>query len=256
MKRCVLLCLLGLATVLWSVAQREASAAVEPAITRAQIEADWLRQDEVRGATIPTDGKNVKPEEDAAGAVDGRITGKWGFHTENEENPWWQVDLSEPTAIGRIVVYNRCDSGCEGRAARMMVLLSADGKQFRQVYQHNGTVFLGKVDGKPLRIELDGQEARYVRLQLPAKSYFHLDEVQIYDSKQRDKNIALGKPATQSSVSTWSARHPAVGAQPATRKYPIALAIERGLKLADDLRSLGADVQWHTAALRQAAERL
>ena len=255
MKRCSLLCLLALGAVLWPVAQGKASA-VDPVITRAQIEADWLRQDEVRGAAVPTGGKNVKPEEDAAGAVDGLITGKWGFHTENEENPWWQVDLGEPTAIGRIVVYNRCDSGCEGRTARMMVLLSADGKQFRQVYQHDGTVFLGKVDNKPLRIELDGQPARYVRLQLPGKSYFHLDEVEIYDAKQPDKNIALGKPATQSSVSTWSARHAAVGAQPATRKYPIALAIERGLKLAEDLRHLGADVQSHAAALRQAAERL
>jgi hypothetical protein len=154
------------------------------------------------------------------------------------------------------VVYNRCDSGCEARAARLKVLLSGDGDNFRQVYQHDGTVFLGKVDGKPLRIELAGHAARYVRLQLPGRSYFHLDEVEVYGPKEPNKNIALGKPATQSSVSTWSAIHTPAGAQPTARRYPIALAIERGLKLADDLRRLGADVEPHAAALRHAAERL
>ncbi len=256
MKRCVSCCMLGIGAVWLLASQAAVSAAAQPVISRAQIEADWLRQDQVRGAPAsPAGGKGVKPEQDAAGGVDGVITGKWGFHTENEDNPWWQVDLVQETAIGQIVVYNRCDSGCAGRTARMQVLLSTDGKNFRQVYQHDGTVFLGKVDGKPLRIALDGQRGRYVRLQLPGRSYFHLDEVEIYGLTEPDKNIALGKPATQSSVSAWSAVHP-LTPKPGVRNYPISLAIERGLKLADDLRRQGADVEPNVAALRQAAERL
>ncbi|MGZ5436924.1 MAG: hypothetical protein ACXW3F_12775, partial [Pyrinomonadaceae bacterium] len=30
---------------------------------------------------------------DAKGAVDGNVSGGFGFHTESQQNPWWQVDL-------------------------------------------------------------------------------------------------------------------------------------------------------------------
>ncbi|MBM3890533.1 MAG: hypothetical protein FJ388_15585, partial [Verrucomicrobia bacterium] len=63
-------------------------------ITPQQIEADWLRQEELRERPVVAGkGKDVKPEQDALGGVDGIRTGQWGFHTENELNPWWQVDL-------------------------------------------------------------------------------------------------------------------------------------------------------------------
>jgi hypothetical protein len=226
-----------------------------PVIGTQQIEADWLRQDEVRGATAagrPAD--QVKPEQDAVGALDGIINGKWGFHTADEGNPWWQVDLGRRTALERIELYNRCDIA--DRAARIMLLLSDDGKSFRQVYQHDGTVFYGFTDKKPLVVALHGQEGRYLRLQLPGKSYFHLDEVEIYAVGDR-QNIGRGKPATQSSVSEWSQRHVVVpaDAKPA-RIYTTARVIERGLKLAEKLRSMKVDVDREADKLRQAAQRL
>src|ERR1039458_3800668 len=104
---------------------------------REQVEADWLRQDDKRSASATGP---VTREEDAAGAVDGVKDGKWGFHTEFENNAWWQVDLGQPTKLDRVVVYNRCDALSE-RNSRLLVLLSSDGRQFRQVYQHNGTIF-------------------------------------------------------------------------------------------------------------------
>ena len=47
-------------------------------------------------------------------ATDGNTDGdfqkaKSTTHTENEKNPWWQVELAEPTSIERIVVWNRTD---------------------------------------------------------------------------------------------------------------------------------------------------
>lgn len=33
--------------------------------------------------------------QDAAGAFDGLINGKWGFHTLREKDSWWCVDLGE-----------------------------------------------------------------------------------------------------------------------------------------------------------------
>ena len=189
---------------------------------REQIEADWLRQDAKR---LPAESGPVTCAEDAAGAVDGIKDGNWGFHTSLESNPWWQVDLGQALKLDRVVVYNRCDGFAE-RNSRLLVLLSSDGRQFRQVYQHAGTVFYGATDGKPLTVKLGGAEARFLRLALEGKSYFHLDEVEAY-AVGGERNIALGKPATQSSVSEWSAKHARPGAS-APGEYPIALAVERG----------------------------
>jgi hypothetical protein len=217
---------------------------------REQVEADWLRQDDKRLAASPGP---VTREEDAAGAVDGVKDGKWGFHTDFEKNPWWQVDLGKAIKLDRVVVYNRCDGFAE-RNSHLLVLLSRDGRQFRRAYQHNGTVFFGATDGKPLTMNLVGAEARFLRLALEGTSYFHLDEVEAY-AVGGEQNIALTKPATQSSVSQWSSKHVRPGIA-APREYPIALVVERGLKLAESQRRLGANVDQHAAALRQAADEL
>ena len=168
-------------------------------ISREQIEADWQLQDRLRAADSP-----VTREQDAAGACDGVKDGQWGFHTEHEDRPWWQVDLGKPHELDRLLVYNRTDFA--QRAARLIVLVSSDGKDFRQVYQHDGTEFLGHADGKPLAVALQSVTARFIRLQLPGRDYFHLDEVEIYPAGA-DENIAPGKSCTQSSVSQWSRRH-------------------------------------------------
>ena len=91
---------------------------------------------------------------------------------------------------------------------------------------------------------LPGQQARYVRLQLPGTSYFHLDEVEIYAAGGND-NIALGKPATQSSTSQWSASaRPAAARPPAT---PIvAEVVSEGCSWPSDLRSAA----WHVRRRR------
>ena len=219
-------------------------------ITREQIEADWLRQSQVRKNGPVTSGGKVTRRQDAAGGCDGIKNGKWGFHTENEEKPWWQVDLGKSIPLGRIIIYNRCDIA--ERNSRIMVLVSNDAANFSQVYQHDGTTFFGYTDKKPLVVKLGDVEARYIRLQLPGRSYFHLDEVEIYSQSSKE-NIALGKPAMQSSTSQWSARH----VQSVQRdEYETIEVVERGLKLAENLRLLGAEVDMQVKTLRQVAERL
>ena len=218
-----------------------------PAVTAAQIEADWLRQDVKRQAN-PLSGEGVAKEEDAAGGVDGVKNGKWGFHTAMEDDPWWQVDLGRPVEMGRIVLYNRCDLA--ERNNRILVWVSDDAKAFRPVYQHNGKVFYGHSDGKPLTVELKGIKARYVRLGLRGNSYFHLDEVEIYSTGQ-SQNVALGRPATQSSTSLWSARATRPGATPGPTREAIVRTAERGLKLADSQRRLGAAVDAEAGTLEE-----
>ena len=236
--------------------------ASEPLITREQIESDWLRQEVVRRLPTVSNERAVRrtltTQQDAAGAVDGIKDGSYGFHTERDASPWWQVDLGVPTTLARIRIYNRCDGNVESRAAHLQVLLSQDGKTWTRRYQHDGSPFRGQADGKPLVVPLDNATARFVRLQLPGPQYFHLDEVEIC-ARGRDDNIALGCPANQSSVSKWSNLSPEpVPAVDLTRAperpiYPVEQVLERGFKLAHSCRQLGADVQATVDTLNQVA---
>jgi hypothetical protein len=207
---------------------------------RARVEADWLKQEERRRMS-PMVG-SATTQEDALGAVDGVKDGKWGFHTANENRPWWQVDLGASVPIGRIVVYNRCDGGCPARTARMLVLISDDGQTWTEVYNCNGTAFGGVPDNNPLVVKLDGRPARFVRTQLPHEGYFHLDEVEVYAAGDDQTNIALWKPADQSSVSPWSVKHSPPGEE-TPDSYPVEAVLERGGLLAGALARRGVDTR-------------
>jgi hypothetical protein len=114
------------------------------------------------------------------GGVDGVKDGGFGFHTNNEQNPWWQVDLGKIVGIGEIVIYNRLDC-CPERARTIQIFLSDDGSNWTRVFANDGTIFGGKNDSKPLRVLFsNGKTARFVRLQLNETNYLHLDEVEIY----------------------------------------------------------------------------
>ena len=116
-----------------------------------EIERDWLRQEAVRQQGSVA---GVTTESDAAGAVDGVKNGQWGFHTAQDASPWWQVDLGAAVALNRVLVYNSCH--IPDRAAQLKVLLSDDGKAWREVYAHDGTAFRGAPDNKPLTVALGG----------------------------------------------------------------------------------------------------
>jgi hypothetical protein len=236
-----------LAVLIAGPASYSAKSAVAQASRAAkQIEADWLRQEQLRGAgSVSADGP-VTPEQDASGACDGIKDSTWGFHTDRQDDPWWQIDLGESTPLERVVVFNRCDFA--ERAARLTILLSDDGRTFRQVYQHDGTPFFGHTDGKPLVVPFGRAKARYVRLQQPGTNYFHLDEVEIH-SPDAEANVALGKPATQSSTSQWSKRHSG------RTGFDVAQVVARGLKLAQNLAHLGLNVDGEVRTLNALGRR-
>ncbi|MDO8539942.1 MAG: discoidin domain-containing protein, partial [Opitutaceae bacterium] len=111
-----------------------------------RVEADWLLAE--KAAAQGGVSEQVTTRNDAVGGCDGIKTGEWGFHTGENNGPWWQVDLGAARELGRVVVWNRMSA--VARAARINVQLSGDGQQFRVVYQHDGTAFGGVGDNKPL----------------------------------------------------------------------------------------------------------
>ena len=180
---------------------------------QAELEKEWLRDAAQASTAMLPPNPSGEPQGartfvDAAGAVDGVRNGEYGFHTTFSVNPWWQVDLQHPFELDRIVVYNRGGAVAE-RAAGMAILTSLDGQAFAEVYRHAGPPFGGAFDGKPLAVDLSrrGVRARFVRCQMEKQVSFHLDEVEVYAADDPARNIALHKPADQSSAGRWSRPH-------------------------------------------------
>jgi hypothetical protein len=186
---------------------------------RQLVEADWIARD-ARFASTPRKPQTVTPSatvneygvttaQDAAGGCDGVKNGRWGFHTASgETDPWWQVDLGKDCALDRVVVFNRTDRGTASRtrSLRILVARSAAPSQFTTVVEHDGTAIGGAKEGKPLAVDLKGKSvtARIVRLMIPGRCSFALDEVEVYAADEPQKNVALGKPADQKSVGRYS----------------------------------------------------
>ncbi len=226
---------------------------------REQVEADWLRQaDAWRKAkygdpTIPT------TQSDAAGAVDGVKDGRYAFHVGHQSNPWWQVDLGEERMIERIVVYNRLDyaPGLHN-ADRMNLLTSLDGENW--TLRHENRTHFGGFKGSPpleVRFPDSGVRGRYVRLQIPSPTpiFFHLDEVEVYGPDDPQKNLALKRPADQSSLSQWSVARD-LGRKPVPMVFPTADWIRRAQTILADLQTAGVDVSGFADELAAMAETL
>jgi len=218
---------------------------------RGLIEADWVRAD-IDFASAATDASKaakvnavgVTTAQDAAGGCDGVRNGGYGFHVASQEqDPWWQVDLGEPVRLDRIVIHNRTDGNCAPRTRNIRVLVAQADGQFEQIYQHDGQVFYGADNALTVSLNNKNISARIVRLAIPGRCSFALDEVEVYATGDPTVNIALGKPADQKSVSQHSrpgtpgtdpAGQPAAGG--GFRLLHTRKVIQRGKALAARLR--------------------
>ena len=216
----------------------------------AQVENDWLLQEQYRHETRR---EAITTQADAAGACDGVKNGKWGFHTGLTESPWWQVDLGERRAIARVVIWNRCDGASE-RASRLMLRVSEDGEAWQRVYAHDGATFYGQSDGKPLTVALSGEEARFVRIQLPGTSFFHLDEVEIFGPDSPERNLAFQRPADQDSTSQWSTY--CLPPRPINWFKRVADSLAYCKRLARDWADAGIDVSREVEAIARFEARM
>ena len=224
-------------------------------LLRKLVEEDWLKYAEtLRAARVPLTRKS-----DAAGGCDGVKDGKYGFHTWLDKDPWWQVDLGEPTDIASVAVFNRLDYA-PGRhnADNLRILTSDDAKSWMLRHDNQGRHFGGAGGGGPLAVKFEAGQvrARFVRIQVPTEKpiLFHLDEVEVYGFADPKRNLALHRPADQSSLSQWSTVKRRPGDEEGAH-YPTADVLVNAGKLSHELKRAGVDVATVQTALAQLEQR-
>jgi|GEM_PF-2198451 hypothetical protein len=118
---------------------------------------------------------------------DGVRTRCFGFHTNIEDAPWWEVDLLAQYSLKEIHIYNRDDApGVAERAASIAVEASRDGLNWSGIFANDpATPFFGFRRG-PLIIKLGTATiARYLRVISRVPTFLHLDEVEVYGAPLR-----------------------------------------------------------------------
>lgn len=93
------------------------------------------------------------------------------FCTNEQDNPWLEIDLQSVQKISRVRVYNRQDC-CGDRAVPMVIEVSRDHKRWDEVAKRGSNFSTWKV-GFPTT------EARWVRLRVTRRSFLHLTGVRI-----------------------------------------------------------------------------
>jgi capsular polysaccharide biosynthesis protein len=122
---------------------------------------------------------------DAAGAISGRLTGAFQFHTELENGPWWRIDLGAPHALSEIRLYNRIDEPeTRLRLRRFVIEASFDGVTWTTIYTHDGTL-IGGADGHPLVLRAPDDSGQplvghHLRIRVLERTWLHLDQVEIF----------------------------------------------------------------------------
>ncbi len=123
--------------------------------------------------------------EDAQGAVNGKISGEYKFHTGLDDFPWWEVDLGAASIVQEVRLFNRLD--LPERATRLRFLTSFDRVSWTEVFRKEDNRLFGGADGDPLIWQPTlPLPSRFFRIMLLEPGYLHLDQVEVFGEQQTD----------------------------------------------------------------------
>ncbi len=128
-------------------------------------------------------------EADAAGALSGRLTGHYQFHTELDESAWWQVTLPAPQLIAEIRIFNRIDDeGCARRLRRFVIEGRHTDGGWVELYRHLSDAPVGGIDGAPfIHNPVAPLRLSVMRIRLLEPGLLHLDQVEAYGVRSRGR---------------------------------------------------------------------
>ncbi len=94
------------------------------------------------------------------------------FHTQEQNQPWMEIDLGSPQTFTSVKIKNRQDC-CAERAVPLVLEVSSDGQHWKQLARKNEVFATWHPEFPPVT-------ARWVRLRVARKSILHLVSVDIY----------------------------------------------------------------------------
>lgn len=94
------------------------------------------------------------------------------FHTNEDESPWFEIDLQQPTAFSSVTVVNRSDFMPE-RAVPLILEVSDDQATWTELARRN-EVFSRWSPSFPKVTK------RFVRVRVPRRTFLHLEGVQVH----------------------------------------------------------------------------
>jgi len=101
----------------------------------------------------------------------GQLLGMF-FHTEEEKDPWWEIDLEGARLLSRVEVENRSDC-CADRAKPLTIEVSSDHQVWQTVAQEDEEFATWNAQFPPVT-------ARWVRIRALKTTFLHLKRVRIY----------------------------------------------------------------------------
>jgi hypothetical protein len=164
-------------------------------------------------------------ERDACGANSEAISHDYAFHTREEADPWWMVDLLGEYIVEEVAIVNRRSEPQRFRTFRIEA--SCDGNNWTTRFTQTDPGDVSSDTESPWRLRFtDPFPARYLRMILLGVGPLHLRRVQVFghilaarqtgagavrcSEPTRDwpagptTDLAFCKPAVASSVSRWS----------------------------------------------------
>jgi hypothetical protein len=128
-----------------------------------------------------------KPD-DAQRAVMNMGDVSFAFHTNKEQNPWWELTFNEPMFVEYIILHNRKERILQERCRKLMVEIF-DGKEYTRIYQ--GELLFGvEPNGLPLILPCKYQIER-IKITLLGDEYFHLSKVNVLVNADKYKNRSI-----------------------------------------------------------------
>ncbi|MHB0958063.1 MAG: alpha-N-acetylglucosaminidase TIM-barrel domain-containing protein [Pirellulaceae bacterium] len=130
----------------------------------------------------PTQSSTALPQYPGSLANDGRTRDTnafWATDVQSDQDPWWQVDLEEPTSIGRVVIVSYYG---DERYYGFTVQTSLDGKTWDTVADRLDNRLSSTRTG--YTCEFEPRSVRFVRVTMPhnsANTGRHLVEVMVYE---------------------------------------------------------------------------
>jgi hypothetical protein len=109
----------------------------------------------------------------------------YAFHTDKEQNPWWELTLDKPRLVEYIILHNRKDM-CKEKSRKLIVEVY-NSKEYIKIYEGD-LLFDAEPNGLPLILPYKySQTIERIKITSQINEYFHLSKVNVLVVNREEK---------------------------------------------------------------------